>query len=289
MKSGFVSIIGRPNVGKSTLLNSLLGKKISIISPKSQTTRDAIQGILTSGDEYQIVFVDTPGIHKTNSELGKKMDRISFDNIKYNDIALLLVDSSKEFSESDKYICEKVTINVPLIIVFNKIDLSNVILINKLKDIYKQYFPQSCIIEISALEKFNLDELINNILKILPEGPKYYDEKVITDKDFKFYVEEIIREKILKFTEEEVPHSVCVIADEINIYKSKNIYAKIIVEKESQKGILIGSKGSMIKKIGIAARKDIEEYIGKNINLELVVQVEKDWKNSLKFLNKIGY
>lgn len=289
MISGFVSIIGRPNVGKSTLLNSLLNKKISIISPKSQTTRDAIQGILTEEGKYQIVFVDTPGIHKPNSELGKKMDKISYYNIKNNDVALLLVDSSKEFSEADRYICEKVTINVPTIVAFNKIDLTNIILIQNLKEKYKTFFPNAEFIEISALEKFNLDLLIELILKYLPNGPQYYDSKTITDKDLKFMVEELIREKILQYTKEEVPHSVCVIADEINFYQSKNIYAKIIVEKDSQKGILIGSKGKMIKKIGISARKDIEKYIGQNINLELVVQVEKDWKNSTKFLNKIGY
>lgn len=286
MKSGFVSLIGRPNVGKSTLINAIVGKKISIISPKSQTTRDAIQGIYND-DDSQIVFVDTPGIHKPKTVLDKEMDKIAFYNARTNDLTVLLIDASIKFSDGDNYILRSLNKEVPLIVAFNKIDESNVILINELKEKYKELLPDSPIIEMSALEEFNIDELIKTIKTYLVEGPQYYDVKTITNKDFKFYVEETIREVALKLLKEEVPHSIAVICDEH--FEGKNIFAKIIVEKDSQKGIIIGKRGQMIKKIGIRARKQIEEYLGYTINLELVVQVEKDWKNSNKFLSKIGY
>lgn len=288
MKSGFITILGRPNVGKSTLLNAIIGKKISIISPKSQTTRDAIQGIYND-DDSQIIFVDTPGIHKPKSELGKEMDKIAYYNAKNNDLVLLLIDASRPFSENDLFLTKNVTYKTPVIVVFNKIDLTNVILINSLKEKYKEFFPESEFIEISAIEKFNIDYLIERIKSYLEEGPQYYDVNTITNKDFTFMVQEIIREKTLKLLDEEVPHSIAVVADEINFNEGKNIFAKIIVEKDSQKGIIIGKHGSMIKRIGIESRKDIEKLLGYNINLELLVQVVKDWKNSASFLAKIGY
>lgn len=288
MKSGFVTILGRPNVGKSTLINTIIGKKISIISPKSQTTRDAIQGIYNDEDS-QIIFVDTPGIHKPKTELEKEMDKIAYYNAKNNDLVLLMVDASKRFSDSDLFISKNVRFTTPVIIVFSKIDLTNVLLINELKEKYKEFFPNSEMVEISSLENFNIDFLISRIKSYLPEGPQYYDANTITNRDFTFMVQEIIREKILKLLKEEVPHSIAVICDEISFSTGKNIFAKIIVEKESQKGIIIGKKGSMIKKIGIESRKDIEKLLGYNINLELLVQVVENWKNSSSFLAKLGY
>ncbi len=287
-KSGFVTILGRPNVGKSTLLNAIIGQKISIISPKSQTTRDAIQGIYND-ENSQIIFVDTPGIHKPKTELEKEMDRIAYYNVRNNDLVLLLVDASKKYSENDVFITKNVRFNTPVIIVFNKIDLTNILLINELKEKYKSLFPDSEQIEISALEKFNIDDLIKKIKQYLSEGPMYYDTKTITNRDFKFLVQEIIREKTLYLLKEEVPHSIAVLCDDIDFRNKKNLFAKIIVEKDSQKGIIIGKRGSMIKKIGILSRKEIEGLLGYNINLELLVQVEPNWKNSSGFLAKLGY
>ncbi len=287
MKSGFVTILGKPNVGKSTLLNAIIGKKISIITNKSQTTRDAIQGIYND-DDSQIIFVDTPGIHKPNSELDRKMDKQTYSNIRNNDLSLLVVDASRRPNEEDEFIFNCVRIETPLLVVFNKIDLTNIELIGKLKEIYKEKFPNAKFIEIVATESFNLDTLIKEIKELLPEGPQYYDTKTITNRDFKFMVQEIIREKMLLLLKEEVPHSCAVLCDDINFYKEKNIYAKIVVEKDGQKGIVIGKQGKMIKKIGTLARKDIEELVGHNVNLELFVQVVKDWRNSASFLTKIG-
>lgn len=288
MKSGFVTILGRPNVGKSTLINTIIGKKISIISPKNQTTRDAIQGIYNDEDS-QIVFVDTPGIHKPRTELGKEMDKIAYYNAKNNDLTLLMIDASRPFSDNDLFIVNKVTFKTPVIVVFNKIDLTNVLLINSLKEKYKEFFPDSEFIEISAIENFNIDLLIEKIKEYLEEGPQYYDVNTVTNRDFTFMVQEIIREKTLLLLKEEVPHSIAVLADEVNFKDGKNVFAKIIVEKDSQKGIIIGKQGSMIKKIGTLARKDIENLLGFNINLELLVQVVPNWKDSSSFLAKIGY
>ncbi len=287
MKSGFVTILGKPNVGKSTLLNALIGKKISIITNKCQTTRDAIQGIYND-DDSQIIFVDTPGIHKPNSQLDRIMDKSAYTNIKNNDLCLLVVDASHKLTEEDEFIFNSVKINTPLIVAFNKIDLTKIDLINNIKETFKNRFPDAKFIEIIATESFNLDELIKMIKDYLPEGPQYYDTKTITNRDFKFMVQEIIREKILLLLKEEVPHSIAVICDDINFYKEKNIYAKIVVEKDGQKGIVIGKQGKMIKKIGTMARKDIEQLVGHNVNLELFVQVVKDWRNSAGFLAKIG-
>ncbi len=287
MKSGFVTILGKPNVGKSTLLNAIVGKKISIITNKSQTTRDAIQGIYND-EESQIIFVDTPGIHKPNSKLDRIMDKSAYSNVKNNDLTLLVVDSSHKINEEDEFIFNSVKINTPLIVAFNKIDLTKIDLINNIKEIYKNKFPNAKFVEIVATEGFNLNILIDSIKKLLPEGPQYYDTKTITNRDFRFMVQEIIREKMLLLLKEEVPHSSAVICDDINFYKEKNIYAKIIVEKDGQKGIVIGKQGKMIKKIGILARKDIEELVGHNVNLELFVQVVKDWRNSANFLAKLG-
>lgn len=289
MKSGFVSIIGKPNVGKSTLLNKIIGSKISIVTPKCQTTRNSIQGIYNDEDS-QIIFIDTPGIHKPFNELGKALDKVSYSSIRDSDISLLVVDTSKNYSEDDAFLTDHIKFDNKLIVVFNKIDQTNIELITKIKEKYKEIYPNCEFIEICALDGFNVDGLIKLIKENLPEGPQYYDTTLVTDRDLSFRIQEIIREKILLLLKEEVPHGVLVIVEEIQKEDGRpNIYAKIIVEKESHKGILLGKNGSMIKKIGTYSRQDIEKMIGKHVNLELVVNVVSDWRNSSRFLIKAGY
>ena len=289
MKSGFVSIIGKPNVGKSTLLNKIIGSKISIVTPKCQTTRNSIQGIYND-DDSQIIFIDTPGIHKPFNELGKALDKVSYSSIRDSDISLLVVDTSKNYSDDDAFLTDHIKFDNKLIVVFNKIDQTNIELITKIKAKYKEIYPDCEFIEICALDGFNVDGLIKLIKENLPEGPQYYDTTLVTDRDLSFRIQEIIREKILLLLKEEVPHGVLVIVEEIQKEDGRpNIYAKIIVEKESHKGILLGKYGSMIKKIGTFSRQDIEKMIGKHVNLELVVNVVSDWRNSSRFLIKAGY
>jgi len=289
MRSGFVSIIGKPNVGKSTLLNKIIGSKISIVTPKCQTTRNSIQGIYND-DDSQIIFIDTPGIHKPFNELGKALDKVSYSSIRDSDISLLVVDTSKNYSDDDAFLTDHIKFDNKLIVVFNKIDQTNIELITKIKAKYKEIYPDCEFIEICALDGFNVDGLIKLIKENLPEGPQYYDTTLVTDRDLSFRIQEIIREKILLLLKEEVPHGVLVIVEEIQKEDGRpNIYAKIIVEKESHKGILLGKYGSMIKKIGTYSRQDIEKMIGKHVNLELVVNVVSDWRNSSRFLIKAGY
>lgn len=289
MRSGFVSIIGKPNVGKSTLLNKIIGSKISIVTPKCQTTRNSIQGIYND-DDSQIIFIDTPGIHKPFNELGKALDKVSYSSIRDSDISLLVVDTSKNYSDDDAFLTDHIKFDNKLIVVFNKIDQTNIELITKIKAKYKEIYPDCEFIEICALDGFNVDGLIKLIKENLPEGPQYYDTTLVTDRDLSFRIQEIIREKILLLLKEEVPHGVLVIVEEIQKEDGRpNIYAKIIVEKESHKGILLGKYGLMIKKIGTYSRQDIEKMIGKHVNLELVVNVVSDWRNSSRFLIKAGY
>jgi len=289
MKSGFVSLVGRPNVGKSTILNAIIGDKISIVTSKSQTTRDNIQGIYNDNDS-QIIFVDTPGIHKPQSDLGIAMDKKAYSSIRDCDVCVFVVDSSKPFDDGDQYLFDHMKIDAPIIICFNKIDLTNITLISSLKAKYKEHFENADIIEISAMEKFNLNDLVALIKSKLLEGPQYYDVNIVTDKDMKFRIQEIIREKCLKFLSKEVPHGVCVICDDIKV-SGREIHAdcRIICEKESQKGIIIGSSGRMIKKIGSTAREDLELMTKKHVILDIVVRVVENWRNSSKYLVSFGY
>ena len=289
MKSGFVAIVGKPNVGKSTILNAIIGSKISIVTSKNQTTRNSIQGIYND-DDSQIIFIDTPGIHKPRSVLGEMMDKASYSSIRDCDIALFIVDASKKFDEGDQYLFDHLNFDCKLIVVFNKIDETNIELISELKKKYQERYNPINIIETSAIEKFGLDDLIKSIKNNLEEGPQYYDVNTVTNMDLAFRIQEIIREKMLVLLKEEVPHSTTVICTDI--VKDSNpleIYCKIIVEKESQKSIVIGSKGKMIKKIGIRARHDIEDSMGRHIDLKLLVQVVENWRNSNKFLNKTWF
>ena len=290
MKSGFVSILGRPNVGKSTILNGLINKKVSIVTDKSQTTRNIIRGIYNS-PESQIIFIDTPGIHKPHAKLGEEMNVMAYSTAHDVDVNILVVDASRPYSEGDDFILEHLDIkNAPLIIVLNKIDEARITEVEALKNKYKKLLPEATIIETVAKERFNLDLLIKTVESFLEEGPEYYPVDVQTDKDEVFQIKEIIREKVLKTLKEEVPHSIAIYVNNID-YESNplHILASIIVEKDSQKGIVIGAKGKRIKLIGQKAREDIEKLLKKHVYLELFVKVQEDWRNDEQMLERYGY
>ena len=290
MKSGFVAILGRPNVGKSTIINNIVNHNVSIVTDKSQTTRNNIIGIYNA-EGVQIVFLDTPGIHKPMQQLGKEMNNMAFSAAHDVDVALFVVDASKPFGTGDQFIIDHLDIhNVPLIIVFNKIDLARLDKTESLKKIYREIFPNATFIDAVAKEGFNIDEIIKAVTEKLPEGPAYYPTETVTDKDQIFQIKEIIREKILKQLSEEVPHSIAIYMEHID-WESKpiQILASIIVEKDSQKGIVIGAGGKRIKEIGSRARKDIERLLGKHVFLELKVKVNEDWRDDPSSLKTYGY
>ena len=290
MKSGFVAILGRPNVGKSTLLNAIMNKKVSIVTDKAQTTRNNIKGIY-HGDGVQIIFVDTPGIHKPKQRLGKEMNDMAYSAAHDVDVSILVIDASQSFGAGDQYLIDHLDIhNTPLIIVFNKIDLARITQVQELKKKYQEVFPNAAQFEIVATERFNLEDLINKIGELLPEGPEYYPVEITSDKDEIFQIKEIIREKLLKELRQEVPHSVAIYMDNIDWEASPIlIQASIIVEKESQKGIVIGAGGKRIKSIGLKARRDIEKLLNKHVYLELFVKIEEDWRDNESSLKKFGY
>ena len=290
MKSGFVAILGRPNVGKSTIINGLINCHISIVTDKSQTTRNNIIGVYNDKDT-QIVFLDTPGIHKPVAQLGQEMNNMAYSAAHDVDVAILVVDASKPFGAGDTYIIEHLDIhNVPLIIVFNKIDLARLDKTEELKKIYRFYFKDAIMIDTVAKEGFNLDELVNKVKSFLKEGPAYYPTEMVTDKDEIFQIKEIIREKVLKQLREEVPHSIAIYMEHIDWEKKPmQILASIIVEKDSQKGIVIGKNGQKIKEIGTQARRSIEKLLGQHIFLELKVKVDEDWRNQASSLKEYGY
>ena len=290
MKSGFVAILGRPNVGKSTIINSIVKHHVSIVTEKAQTTRNNIIGIYNA-EETQIVFLDTPGIHKPKQQLGKEMNNMAYSAAHDVDVALLVVDASKPYGVGDQFIIDHLDIhNAPLIIVFNKIDLARLNETEDLKMTYREKFPEAIFIDTVATDRFNINELIKKIVDLLPEGPAYYPTEMVTDKDEIFQIKEIIREKVLKLLREEVPHSVAIYIDHIEWeHKPLQIFASIIVEKDSQKGIVIGAGGRMIREIGSRARIDIERLLNKHVFLELQVKVETDWRNEPKALKTYGY
>ena len=290
MKSGFVAILGRPNVGKSTIINSIVNRRVSIVTDKSQTTRNNIIGIYNS-EEAQIVFVDTPGIHKPLQKLGMEMNNMAYSVAHDVDAAILVVDASKPFGEGDKFVVDHVDIHdKPLVIVFNKIDLARLDKANELKAIYREYFPDAKFVDTVAKERFNIDELIKTVIGLLSEGPTYYPVDMVTDKDEIFQIKEIIREKILKQLREEVPHSIAIYLNNVEWESNPvSILATIIVERDGQKGIVIGAGGKRIKEIGSRARTDIERLLGKHVYLELQVKVEKDWRDDESALKTYGY
>lgn len=290
MKSGFVAILGRPNVGKSTILNGLISRHISIVTDKSQTTRNNIIGVYNDEDT-QIVFLDTPGIHKPVAQLGQEMNNMAYSAAHDVDVAILVVDASKPFGAGDTYIIEHLDIhNVPLIIVFNKIDLARLDKTEELKKTYRSYFKDAIMVDTVAKEGFNLDELINKVKSFLKEGPAYYPVEMVTDKDEIFQIKEIIREKVLKQLREEVPHSIAIYMEHVDWEKKPiQILASIIVEKDSQKGIVIGKNGQKIKEIGTQARRSIERLLDQHVFLELKVKVDEDWRNQSSSLKEYGY
>jgi GTP-binding protein Era len=288
MKSGFISIIGRPNVGKSTLLNALVGKKISIVSSKPQTTRLAIQGIYHAKN-LQIVFVDTPGIHKPQAKLGELMNAQAFTSLKGIDGVVLLVDASIPFGKGDEFIVTRLRFEQNIIVAFNKIDQTNITLMTTLKEKYATVLPQAKMIEISALKRIFLDDFIKLITTLLKRGPAYFPADVTSNLPEEFHLAEFIREKVLISTYQEVPHSVAVIIDQYKVKEDKRtVYASIIVEKPSQKGIIIGKDGGMIKRIRMQVIHDVEKNMGLKLSLELFVKVEPKWRDSLTRMKEYG-
>lgn len=290
MKSGFVSLVGRPNVGKSTLLNSIIGTKVAITSNKPQTTRNVIQGIYNEEDT-QIIFVDTPGVHKPNHKLGKYLNKQVYSNIDDVDVILMLVDGSQELGSGDKYIIEKLKEkNIPVILVINKIDkLTHDEILLKIAE-YKDLYEFSEIVPLSALKNNNVDELIKTIKNYLKDEIKYYEDNQITNKPLTFTIAEIVREKVFELTHEEVPHSLTCIVE--NIEKDKNSYhinVAIIVDRDSLKKIIIGNRGSKIKEVGIRARKELEILLNKKIYLGLYVKTIKKWRDKEKYLQEFGF
>jgi GTP-binding protein Era len=288
-KSGFVNIIGNPNVGKSTLMNEMVGEKLSIITSKSQTTRHRIMGIVNT-DDYQIVYSDTPGILKPNYKLQEKMMGFVGTAIEDADIVLYITDVVETFDKNQQYIDRLSKIEVPILLLINKIDLSNQEKLEALVDIWKQILPKAEIIPISALNKFNLEYVFKRIIELLPESPPYFPKDSLTDKTERFFVSEIIREKVLLNYQKEIPYSVEI---EIEEFKDTDqllrIRALIHVTRPSQKGIIIGHKGQALKKTGTEARKDIEAFFGKKVFLEMYVKVSKDWRDNDRPLRNFGY
>lgn len=290
-KSGFITIIGRPNVGKSTLLNRFVGQKVAIMSDKAQTTRNRIQGVVTD-EESQIVFIDTPGIHKPKHALGDFMLNAAYSALKGVDGILVVVNASEKIGPGDRLVIERVKqANIPVFLVINKIDLVTPDELLPIIDTYRQEHDFDEIFPISATEGNNVDALVKGIKEIIPEGPQYYPADQVMDHPEYFIVAEFIREKILELTREEIPHSVAVQVESMkrNEDDKIEIQAAIIVERSSQKGIIIGAQGSMIKKIGQRARRDIEILLGDKVYLDLWVKVQKNWRDRRTQLNDFGY
>lgn len=290
-KSGFISIIGRPNVGKSTFLNKVIGQKISIMSDKPQTTRNKIQGVLTKED-CQMVFIDTPGIHKPKHRLGDFMMKVAENTLNEVDAVLFMINAKEGFGKGDQFIIDRMEkVKSPVFLIINKIDLVTPEQLLKLIDEYKDKADFEEIIPISALEGNNVDHLLDELLKHLPEGPQYYPADQVTDHPERFIITELIREKALHLTREEIPHSIAVVMENMEKRKDEKIFiqATIITERSTQKGIIIGKQGSMLKEIGVQARKDIETLLGSKVYLELWVKVKKDWRNKESQLNELGF
>lgn len=289
-KSGFVSIIGKPNVGKSTLLNAIVGEKVSIVSSKPQTTRKRIRGIKTL-ENAQIVFVDTPGLHRPIHLLGKRMQQEALESLQGVDLIVLVTDHRGKTVAELKIIELLKGIDSPVFLVINKIDLIRKPLLLPIIDDYRKLYDFKEIIPLSSLKGIAVDELVACIINYLPEGPKYYEDDLITDQYERYMASEIIREKILHHTEQEVPHAVAI---DIISWKEREdglieIHADIIVEREGQKGIIIGKQGSLLKKIGTEARLEIERLTGRRVYLDLWMKVRKDWRENENILKGLGY
>ena len=288
-KSGFVNIIGNPNVGKSTLMNALVGERLSIITSKMQTTRHRIKGIV-NGDDFQIVYSDTPGILKPNYKLQETMMKFVNSALIDADIILYVTDVVEDPAKNSDYVERIRKSNIPVIVLINKIDLSNQEAVLNLYDYWDKVFPGSTIFPVSATERFNLDPIFNRVIELLPEAPPFFSKDELTDRNERFFMQEIIREKILLNYQKEVPYSAEV---EVELFKYEgkllHIRAIIYVERDSQKGIIIGKSGASLKKTGTEARHEAEEFFGKKVFLELFVKVAKEWREKESSLRRFGY
>ncbi len=288
-KSGFVNIVGNPNVGKSTIMNALVGEKLSIITSKAQTTRHRIMGIVNSPD-FQIIYSDTPGILKPAYKLQESMMRFVSSAFEDADIVLFVTDTVETPLRNEEYVQKLSDLKKPIVLVINKIDLANQEKLEKLVELWHNSIPQAEIIPISALHGFNLDMLLKKIVEKIPEGPEYFPKETLTDKTLRFFASEIIREKILTNYQKEIPYSVEVAIEEYKEEKTiDRIRAIIYVARETQKGIIIGHQGKMLKKVGQEARKDLEAFLEKKVFLEIYVKVDNEWRNDDKKLKKFGY
>ena len=289
-KAGFVNIIGNPNVGKSTLMNALVGERISIITSKSQTTRHRIMGIV-NGEDFQIVYSDTPGVLKPNYRLQESMMEASTSALKDADVLLYVTDTIESYDKNIDFLEKAKQSGIPTFLIINKIDLlSSQEALEALVEKWKTILPDAEIVPICALEKFNIEQLLVRIKELLPDSPPYFDKDALTDRPARFFVNEIIREKILENYDKEIPYSTEVVVEQFHEEdKLIKIHATIYVERESQKGISIGKRGAMLKKVGMAARTEIEAFFEKKVFLELFVKVEKDWRNKDKQLKLFGY
>lgn len=297
VKSGMVAIVGPPNAGKSTLMNNLLGQKISIVSPKPQTTRNRILGVVNE-DEYQIVLLDTPGLHKSRVPLNQEMVKIAMDSLGEVDVVLFLIDISLPMPEKvqekkEKEFAEIMSkVKCPAILVLNKVDLLDKEKLLPMISTYSSLFPFSAVIPLSALRGHGTKELVDEILTILPIGPRYFPEDIPTDATERFLVAEIVREKVFLQTGQEIPYSTAVTIESFKEDSEKKlvtIHATIVIERDSQKGIVIGKGGNKLKSIGTAARHDIEKLIGEKVLLKLWVKVKKKWSEDQRFLKELGF
>lgn len=289
-KSGFVSIVGRPNAGKSTLINQLVKQKIAIVTDKPQTTRDAIIGVLTE-EEYQIIFTDTPGVHKPKHELGNRMNAIAYSNFRGMDLIYYLMDASVPFGTGDQFIIDKLAkVKTPIILVLNKIDaISQDALLLRIVEM-KEKLDFAEIVPLSALNNANTDTLLDVTLSYLDDGIMYYPKDTVSAYPEQFIIAEIIREKIINLTEEEIPHSVAVAIEKMVRKKNVLVISVVIfVNRDSQKGMIIGKQGKMISQIGQQAREELESLLGEKVYLENYVRVEKNWRNKDRLLNQLGY
>ena len=291
-KSGFISIIGRPNVGKSTFINRVIGQKIAIMSDKPQTTRNKVQGVLTTNNT-QYIFIDTPGIHKPKHKLGDFMMKVAQNTLKEVDVILFMVNAEEGYGRGEEFILEKFqSVKTPIFLIINKIDRIHPDKLLTVIESYNEKFQFAEIIPISALEGNNIERLLEVVRKYLPEGPLYYPADQVTDHPERFIITELIREKALQLTREEVPHSLAVVLEKMEKDPNKDmihVMATIIVERDSQKGIVIGKQGKMLKEIGKRARLDIENLLGSKVFLEVWVKVQKDWRNKASQLRDYGF
>lgn len=288
-RSGFVNIVGNPNVGKSTLMNLLVGERVSIITSKAQTTRHRIMGIVNT-PEMQIVYSDTPGVLRPNYKLQQSMLEFSESALGDADVLLYVTDTVESAEKNEEFLARVRSVDCPLILVINKLDLSNQSELEKLVDYWHEQLPKAEIVPISALNRFNVEPLRKRIESLIPLSPPYFDKDALTDKPARFFVTEIIREKILLYYQKEIPYATEVIVEEFKEEAGRiNIKSLIVVERDSQKGIIIGPKGIALKKVGSSARKDIERFFNKKVFLEIFVKVEKDWRNRDTLLKRYGY